>query len=201
MKTQTTIDDQLCPQAAEGYQQEESRNTCPYGQVSSIGCSTRYAKVLYELNIPKEAIQKTKEIFKEVPMLHDMFVNPTIREEQKRKVIDQVFPEKVRNFLKVACRYRRMDLIEDIFIAYDRYCDEREKVLNAVLTCAEPPSEVQLREMKAFLCRKYDAVKANIEIKVQPALLGGFVLNAGNDEYDWSLKGRLNRLEQKLTWR
>lgn len=201
MKTQTNTDEQFCPQAAEGYKQERSRNTCPYGHVGSISSSARYAKVLYELEIPKEAIQKTKDIFKEVCKLHDVFVNPAVRGEKKLKIIDQVFPEEIRNFLKVACRYQRMDLIEDIFMAYDRYCDEQEKVLNAVLTCVEPPSEVQLKEMKAFLCKKYDAIKANIEIRVNPALLGGFVLNAGSDEYDWSLKGRLNRLEQKLTWR
>ena len=94
-----------------------------------------------------------------------------------------------------------MDLMDDIFAAYDRYCDEQEHILNAVLTCVEPPSEVQLKEMKAFLCKKYDAVKADIEIRTNQTLLGGFVFLAGSDEDDWSLKGRLNRLEQKLTWR
>ena len=55
--------------------------------------------------------------------------------------------------------------------------------------------------MKAFLCEKYDAVKADIEIIQDKALLGGFVLRVGCDEFDWSLQGRLNRLEQKLTRR
>ncbi|MCI6467583.1 MAG: ATP synthase F1 subunit delta [Faecalicatena sp.] len=201
MMTQTDTNSQYCPQAAVKYTQRASRNTCPYGQVGSISCSTRYAKVLYELNISNEAIQKTRDIFTEVPQLHDVFVNPTIQTDQKQRVIDQVFPEEIRNFLKVACRYQRMDLMDDIFAAYDRYCDEQEHILNAVLTCVEPPSEVQLKEMKAFLCKKYDAVKADIEIRTNQTLLGGFVLHAGSDEYDWSLKGRLNRLEQKLTWR
>ena len=58
-------------------------------------------------------------------------------------VIDKVFPEEIRNFLKVVCKYQRMDLIEDIFAAYDRYCDEQNQVLNAVLTCTVPPSEEQ----------------------------------------------------------
>lgn len=178
MKTQTNTNIQYCPQAA-----------------------VRYAKVLYELNLSKEAIQKARDIFTEVPQLSDVFVNPTIREEQKLKVIDQVFPEEIRNFLKVMCRYQRMDLIEDIFTSYDRYCDEQDRVLNAVLTCVEPPSEVQLKEMRAFLCKKYNAAEANIEIRTDHTLLGGFLLTAGSDEYDWSLKGRLNRLEQKLTWR
>lgn len=163
--------------------------------------TAEYAKVLYELNISGEAIQKTEDIFTEVPQLKDVFVNPTIREEEKFKVIDQVFPEEIRDFLKVACRHRRMDLIQDIFRAYYKYSDEQNRILNAVLTCTKPPSEVQIKRMKAFLCKKYEAVEADIEIRQDEALLGGFVLRVGNVEYDWSLQGRLNRLEQKLTWR
>lgn len=178
MKTQATTSHLYLPQAAVGY-----------------------AHALYELSIPKEAIQKTREIFAEVPQLYDVFVNPTIREAQKMKVIDRVFPEEIKNFLKVACRYQRIDLLYDIFTAYDRYCDEQDQILNAVLICVEPPSEVQLKEMQAFLCKKYNVRRANIEIRENSGLLGGFILHAKSDEYDWSLKGRLERLEQKLTWR
>ena len=153
---------------------------------SQMYCSSaamRYAQVLYELNVPKEAIQKAREIFEEVPQLHDVFVNPTIPAQKKERVIDKVFPQEMRNFLKVACKYERMDLIPEIFAAYDRYCDE------------------QLKNMEAFLCKKYEASKARIEIQTDSTLLGGFVLRTGSDEYDWSLKGRLDRLGQKLTWR
>jgi F-type H+-transporting ATPase subunit delta len=83
--------------------------------------------VLYEVNVPAEAVQKTREIFSEVPQLHDIFVNPTIDLKKKMTVIDKVFPEEIRNFLKVVCKYQRMDLIEDIFAAYDRYCDDRTR--------------------------------------------------------------------------
>ncbi len=178
MKTQTTTNHLYCPQSA-----------------------VRYARVLYELNIPKEAIQKTRELFSAVPQLQDVLVNPTIREEQKMKVIDQVFPLEIRNFLKIACRYQRVDLLDDIFNAYDRYCDEQNQILKAVMTCVEPPSEVQLKEIQAFLCRKYGAREADIEIREDASLLGGFVLHVKSDEYDWSLRGRLKRLEEKLTWR
>ncbi|CUX32233.1 ATP synthase F1 subunit delta [Clostridium sp. C105KSO13] len=178
MKTWTTTNHKYCPQAA-----------------------VRYARVLYELNVPEEDIQKTKEIFARAPQLHDALLNPTIPEEHKRKVIDKVFPEEIRNFLKVTCRYQRINLLTDIFTAYDRYCDEQNQILKAVLTCVEPPSEVQLKQIQAFLCKKYDARRADVEIREDKELLGGFVLYVKGDEYDWSLKGRLNRLEEKLTWR
>ena len=167
MKTQTTTSQMYCSSAA-----------------------MRYAQVLYELNVPKEAIQKAREIFEEVPQLHDVFVNPTIPAQKKERVIDKVFPQEMRNFLKVACKYERMDLIPEIFAAYDRYCDEQDRILSAVLTCVELPSDEQLKNMEA-----------RIEIQTDSPLLGGIVLRTGSDEYDWSLKGRLDRLGQKLTWR
>ena len=127
------------------------------------------------------------------------------RELAKQELDDKTpyfeIPEEIRNFLKVVCKYQRMDLIEDIFAAYDRYCDEQNQVLNAVLTCTVPPSEEQKKGMEAFLCKKYGAKKAKIEVCQDQALLGGFILRVGSDEYDWSMKGRLNRLEQRLTWR
>ena len=54
---------------------------------------------------------------------------------------------------------------------------------------------------KEFLCRKYGAKKADITVRRDDTLFGGFILRVGSDEYDWSMKGRLNRLEQTLTWR
>ena len=65
-------------------------------------------------------------------------------------------------------------------------------------SCTAPPSEEQKKGMEAFLCGKYGAKKANIEVSQDPALLGGFILRVGSDEYDWSMRGRLNRLEQRL---
>lgn len=178
MKTQTSNSQLYCPMAA-----------------------VRYARVLYEINVPKDAIQKSREIFEEVPQLRDIFVNPTIDLRKKMSVIDKVFPEEMRNFLKVVCKYQRMDILEDIFTAYDRYCDEQSGILNAVLKCTVPPTEEQKKGMEAFLCEKYGAKSVQMEIRQDRELLGGFVLCAGSDEYDWSVKGRLNRLEQRLTWR
>ena len=74
-------------------------------------------------------------------------------------------------------------------------------IVTSRIGCVELPSDEQLKNMEAFLCKKYEASKARIEIQTDSTLLGGFVLRTGSDEYDWSLKGRLDRLGQKLTWR
>ena len=166
-----------------------------------IRCSSpavSYGKVLFELQIPEEYVQETREIFKAVPDLAELFMNPTVPMKKKLKVIDRVFPKEMHNFLKTACRNHRMDLIEEIFAAYDTCIDQRDKVINAVLTCTAAPSEEQKKGMESFLCRKYGAEEAQIEVRYDADLLGGFILRAGSDEYDWSVKGRLDRLAQTL---
>ena len=120
------------------------------------------------------------------------FVAQEQRQEDDYQYITRMYSALARQIL---------DLIEDIFTAYDRYCDEQNQVLNAVLTCIQPPTEEQKKGMEAFLCKKYGANRAKIEVRQDKALLGGFILRVGSDEYDWSMKGRLNRLEQRLTWR
>ena len=68
-------------------------------QIYCEAAAIRYARVLYEVGVPKEAVQKTREIFEEVPQLHEIFANPTIELQKKMNVVDRVFPKEIRNFL------------------------------------------------------------------------------------------------------
>ena len=157
--------------------------------------------VLYELGISKEAVGETEKLFEEVPVLEETFASPVVPMREKLSSIDKIFPEEIKNFLKVVCRNQRMSEISQILFAYDRYCKMHEGIQMATLTCVEAPDEKRLEKIREFLCEKYHKTDVKIEIVKDPALLGGFILKTGDDEYDWSLKGRLSRLEQKLTWR
>ncbi len=126
--------------------------------------AVRYAETLFELNIPKETIEKTREIFSEVPQITDVLDNPTIRQEKKEQVIDKVFPREMRNFLKIVCRYRKVRLLGEIFDAYDMRADEEEQIIRAVLFTRR--FQVKNKKgMESFLCRKYGAKRAYIEMK------------------------------------
>lgn len=160
-----------------------------------------YGKVLYGMGLPEDQVAKAREIFREVPQLHDIFINPTISLKKKFCVVDRVFPERMRNFLKTACKYHRMDLMDEIFAAYDDCADARDQVVRAELYCMVPPSEDQKKRMEEFLCGKYGGGRAEIAVSRDDALLGGFILRVGSDEYDWSVKGRMDRLAQTLSGR
>ncbi len=68
--------------------------------------------------------------------------------------------------------------------------------LHALLCCVTPPDEKQKKGILAFLEKKYGACE--LEITVDPSLRGGFVLHAGADVYDWSVKGRVEQLRRSL---
>ena len=49
-----------------------------------------------------------------------------------------------------------------------------------------------------FLKKQYQAEEVNLTIVREPSLIGGFLLRVQGEEYDYSLRGRLNRMAQTL---
>ncbi len=61
------------------------------------------------------------------------------------------------------------------------------------------PTKEQLEGIKNFLLRKYEREDMQIKMVEKPELISGFIIRAGNDEYDWSAEGRLKQLQEKLS--
>ena len=156
--------------------------------------AVNYAKTLYELSVSTEAVQTTKEIFREVPGLAESLENPLVPFEAKSRVIDRVIPDEMKNFIKVACRHRNIGLLNEIFENYEEICRRHKNILHAVMRYVTPPKDEQLKGIKAFLCREFQAEQAEIEMIEDKSLIGGFVLQADGREFDWSMRGRYRML-------
>ena len=66
--------------------------------------SINYAKALYELSVPEEAVLETEKIFRSTSQLKGTLENPLVSLKEKEHVIDRVFPQEMKNFLKVTCK-------------------------------------------------------------------------------------------------
>ena len=157
-----------------------------------------YAEVLFEMKLPDTVLAEVKELWKQSMPLQEVLSNPTVHQQQKEAVIDRVFPAEIRNFMKVLCRNKKSMLLEEILQAYENRMDEQLGVVRADLFCTVSPNEEQREKMADFVCRKYKANKAYITEHIEQSLLGGFILKVGCDEYDRSLRGSLDRLEERL---
>lgn len=157
-----------------------------------------YARVLYDLAIPKDKVQESKSLLESIPELKEVLCNPVISHANKNSVIEQVFPREMVNFLKVVSDYNSMDCIENIFKAYEEYCNKQENRIEATLYYVVPPTEEQEKKMKEFLCNKYHKKEAALKLVKNEDLIGGFVLRAGNQEFDQSVLGRIKQLQRQL---
>ena len=163
--------------------------------------SINYAKALYELSVPEEAVLETEKIFRSTPQLKGTLENPLVSLKEKEHVIDRVFPQEMKNFLKVTCKYQKIGSIDEILEAYGAYSRKQKGILKAVLTYVTKPEEAQKEKMEDFLRREFGAKEVILTLREDKSLIGGFILSAGDKEFDWSLRGRYNNLRQKLTRR
>ncbi|BDF35650.1 hypothetical protein CE91St62_37130 [Lachnospiraceae bacterium] len=161
----------------------------------------RYAAVLAELDIPQDLLARTSEILRQSSGLSEALESPVIQKEAKHRVIDRIFPAAVRNFLKVATDCGKIGYVPESIDVYRARMEREAGIVAARLVYAEPPSGGRLAKMEQFICRRYRASGVRWRMEEDKSLMGGFLLNVDGREYDYTVRGRLKRLEQKLTWR
>ena len=57
-------------------------------------------RVLFELSPKAESVKASRELFESCDELKDALASPAVEIKEKEKVIDRLFPEDMRNFLK-----------------------------------------------------------------------------------------------------
>ena len=67
-----------------------------------------------------------------------------------------------------------------------------------MLEYVTPLTEAQLAAMKKMICAKTGEPEVQLELKQNPALLGGFVLHIGDDEYDRSMRASIRNMRKSL---
>lgn len=162
---------------------------------------TNYEKVLYELKISPETAAEVNAMLESVPEILQVLTSPVVLQEKKQKVIDRIFPEELHNFMKVLCRYQKVQNAQEIFKKYQEYYNKQQNVLNAELFYVIPPKEEQLNGIRKYLCNRYHTEDVVVKQSEKKDLIGGFLIRTGDEEIDYSLKGRIDALQQKLTWR
>ena len=92
-----------------------------------------------------------------------------------------------------------VEALDQLMDAYEEHRAERASRRKAVLRYVTPPTAEQLREIHEFLRKKYEDENLPLELCEDKELLGGFCITVGSDEYDWSMRGRLTQMKNRLT--
>jgi F-type H+-transporting ATPase subunit delta len=137
---------------------------------------------------------------REVPELRTVLRNPELDPETKAGIVADLIGEAdqlVQNFLRLAAEKGRIGEIEEIVREFDRLLAAEERRLEVELTTAYELSD---EEASGIVDQIEKASGRTVEAsrKVDPNLIGGFVLQAGSMRVDASVRGRIERLRHDL---
>jgi F-type H+-transporting ATPase subunit delta len=139
------------------------------------------------------------------PQLKEVFANPTIIYDHKRKVLEDLITRaRVRDttasFLRVLLKNQRLAQLRDIAERYGLVLDERSGVLAGSVTTARPLPE----ELKKTLHETLSATTGHtvrLSFDTDEKIIGGLVARIGSTVYDGSVENHLERLAEGLAGR
>jgi F-type H+-transporting ATPase subunit delta len=100
-------------------------------------------------------------------------------------------------FLTELAEQHRMTLLPEVANLYENYKRESEAQLLVKVTSAIALDATQTEQLKASLKRRFKR-EIELETQVDASLLGGAVIDTGNEVIDGSARGRLARLASVL---
>lgn len=153
------------------------------------------AEVLTELQYWQTMIEQN-------PDLREVFSNPTVPYEQKRKVLNELIGlARVRpttaNFLQLLLKNQRISELAEINRRLAEELDERAGVVAARVTTARPISE-DIRQTIHRRLRDMSGKNVRVDFETNTDIIGGLVARIGSTVYDGSIKTQLELLASKL---
>jgi F-type H+-transporting ATPase subunit delta len=113
-------------------------------------------------------------------------------------VAGETLSDEERNFVRVLADNRRLRILPDIARLFQAMKDEAEGTVDVTVTSAAAMPDAGREQIAAALARRFGR-KVRIHTEVDPSLIGGAVLRAGDLVIDGSIKSRLERMAFELT--
>jgi len=169
------------------------------------GLAERYAVALFELADERNALdavagdlRELRTMLEESPDLVRLVRSPVVSRDEQKKAVAAVaeaagLAELTRDFLGVAAANRRLFAVPAMIAAYLKMLADRRGEVTAEVTVAHPLGEAREAALSEQLRRALGA-RVVVDVRVDPALLGGMIVKVGSRMVDSSLASRLQRL-------
>lgn len=177
--------------------------------MASARVAERYSRSLLDLAIDASTVDQVHKDMTLLqsslasPDLQNLLLNPTIRGSRKSAILQKIFGKSwttlTLKFVEVVTRKGREDVLPDMVHTFFEQYNDYKGITQVLVTSAKPLSKESLDQITQKL-KDSGTTKPNINIetKVNPDLIGGFILEYNNKQYDASVRGKLNKLKHKL---
>ncbi len=173
------------------------------------GVAERYASALFELARDEGALDAVatdlnnfNSLLDESEDLTRLVRSPVFSADEQTKAISAVLDKAgigglSANLIKVAAANRRLFAVPQIIVGYKRMLAKERGEITASVTSAEPLSAEQIKAVKSAL---KDAMGKDVLLdeKVDPALIGGLIVQVGSRMIDTSLRTKLNAMKYAM---
>lgn len=171
--------------------------------------STRYARALLEYAAEtgeqEEVYEKMKllsEIFLEVTELRYAIQNQSISTSEKRAVITTAcggsLPSSFSKMLTLILRNERQEHLLYIALRYVELYREKFHIQYGKLITAVDMGKEKAQQLTTRI-EKIVGGELEVESVVDPAIIGGFVLNLDGFRWDASISGELTRIKSRFS--
>jgi F-type H+-transporting ATPase subunit delta len=171
------------------------------------GMAGRYATALFELALEEkkvDAVRKDLDAFDEMVAgsadLARLVRSPVFGADEQLKALSAIL-DKVKikglaaNFLRVITANRRLFAARDMIRAYRALVARHKGEVSAQITVAEELSDKNLSALKSALKSVTGGKDIDLDLKVDPAIIGGLIVKVGSRMVDSSLRTKLNAIK------
>jgi len=133
------------------------------------------------------------------PQALEFISNPASTAEQHIELLSTVTSEKIKenkalhNLIALLAENKRLLLLPEIKALYEVHRAEQEKTMDVDVISFSAVSAKQQQQLIESLSRRLQR-KVSLKISIDPSLLGGAVIQAGDLVIDGSVRGKLNKL-------
>ena len=146
-------------------------------------------------------MQTLNGCFKEQPEFLRLLSNMSLSKEERVGILDRAFRGQVHpyllNFLKILCERGALSEFDGCEKAFRERFYQEHGVLEAHVTTGVPLAQAQRLQLEEKLA-KMTGKKIILIEKVDPAVIGGVLLEMNGQRYDGTLRHRLSSIHEAM---
>ena len=171
------------------------------------GMAGRYATALFELALEEKAVDAVKQdldrfdaLIADSPDLGRLVRSPVFGAEEQLKALSAILDKAgisgiAANFLRVIITNRRLFAVRDMIRGYRTLVARHRGEVTAQVTVAEKLNDKNLDALKSALKSVTGGKDIDLEVNVEPAIIGGLIVKIGSRMVDSSLRTKLNAIK------
>jgi F-type H+-transporting ATPase subunit delta len=145
-------------------------------------------------------LQSILEARRESAAFRQVLESPLIPADRKRAIVERALAgvdPLTRAFVDMLIAKRRADALPAIREEYRKCADDAAGIARAHVTVAAPITDAELAQLSAALEAQCGR-RVQLQVKVEPAVLGGVVVRIGDTVWDGSVRGALEVMKEEM---